>query len=226
MRTDIEYDLVKRDVVIEKQNRYKTVDAEVVEVDNVESTYVYMQVSIGNKTYEEIAEDGLYVHISYTPEERPIKLIITRTNDDGDEEQVMDGADSDGYYTVQATLFNGSNSTEMNASELVLISDTFDYYLQFIGDGDVQIYAAAQSDFNMKASQWQDANFLLQCVPTNNYRYPVAGVGLINWVHSGSINGECVTRMNEEFTDDGMTIVNANYDFETDRFYLKLQNDE
>ena len=218
MRTDIEYDLEKNDVVIEKQNRYTAYTSEVVEPDNTEVGNVYVQVDIG----ENSPEDGFYVHIDYLPDARPLVLLINYTEN---------GEEKSEYYTVGAALYGGTLS-EITGSELVLVNDEFEYYVEATSDSeatsdfDAQIYSAYQSDFNMTGSQWQDANFLLQCVPTNNYRYPVAGVGLIRWVHSGEINGEGVRRLKEEFTDDGMTIINANYDYENEKLYLKLQDDE
>lgn len=212
MRTDIEYDLEKNDVVIEKQNRYTAYTSEVVEPDDTEAGYVYVQVDIG----ENSPDDGFYVHIDYLPDTRPLVLLINYTED---------GEEKSGYYTVSAALCGGESS-EINGSELVLVNDEFEYYVEATSDSTAQIYSAYQSDFNMTGSQWQDANFLLQCVPTNNYRYPVAGVGLIRWVHSGEVNGEGVQRLKEEFADDGMTIINANYDYENENLYLKLQDDE
>ena len=57
---------------------------------------------------------------------------------------------------------------------------------------------------------------MLACIPSNNYRYPLAGVGLVRWVNSTNIeSGELATILQREFAADGVTVNNAQYDYDT-----------
>ena len=55
----------------------------------------------------------------------------------------------------------------------------------------------------------QNRNLLLQCVPSNNYRYPTSGVGLIKYLHANLSHSGLAEKLQTEFKDDKVEIINA-----------------
>jgi hypothetical protein len=67
---------------------------------------------------------------------------------------------------------------------------------------------------------------LLACVPTNNYRYPISGVGLIRWTNGNMSKVSLADRIMSEFNDDGVIVKNASYDYDTKQMSLDLKEME
>ena len=55
----------------------------------------------------------------------------------------------------------------------------------------------------------QNRNLLLQCIPSNNYRYPTSGVGLIKYLHANLSHSGLAEKLQTEFKDDKVEIINA-----------------
>ena len=55
----------------------------------------------------------------------------------------------------------------------------------------------------------QNRNLLLQCVPSNNYRYPTSGVGLIKYLHANLAHSGLAEKLQTEFKNDKVNVINA-----------------
>lgn len=56
---------------------------------------------------------------------------------------------------------------------------------------------------------------MLACNPSNNYRYPVSGIGLVRWINAVNINkGNLAEVMQREFLEDGVIVKEASYNYE------------
>ena len=93
------------------------------------------------------------------------------------------------------------------ASQLIMVSQ--DYYLIQINKGVAYLWSNAISDMVNINANIQNRNLLLQCVPSNNYRYPTSGVGLIKYLHANLSHSGLAEKLQTEFKDDKVEIINA-----------------
>ena len=68
-------------------------------------------------------------------------------------------------------------------------------------------------------------NMMLACNPTNNYRYPLTGVGVRSWINSRAINSDMISVLRDEFENDGTPVISAAYDFNTKKLNIELNTD-
>lgn len=214
MRKDIELHISTYDTPIEAQNTYKLRDFQWTVNTSGLSRYIYGEIEVPSVITEaSIRNNGVYFSIPYTPYYKEFMVRIKRVYENGAYTCVQN-LDSGGEWFVVKTGLYGGNLENACASQLIQISDD-DFYAK-IGTDCLELYSANQSDFNIVSADRQNANCLIACNPSNNYRYPLTGVGLIQWVNSSHINsGELATILQNQFSDDGVTVTNAAYDYDT-----------
>lgn len=214
MRRDIEIHINTGDVAIEPQNSIKVRQFRWVSNESGLSRYLYGEIDIPSiVTENSIRTAGFCFSMPYTPKYKEFMVRIRRVHDSGAFTYIRNLDDGSEWFLVKTGLYGGKK-TNAYASCLIEISDS-SYYGR-IGDNCLELYSSSQSDFNVVNADRQNANCLLACNPSNNYRYPLTGVGLVRWVNSSNINsGELATVLQREFSDDGVTVQNAEYDYET-----------
>lgn len=214
MRKDIELHIKTYDVPIENQHNYKLRDFRWITNPTGLSRYIYGEIDIPSTITEaSIRNNGIYFSIPYTPYYKEFMVRLRRVYEGGSFTYVMN-LDSGGEWFVVKSGLYGGKLQNMYASQLIQISDSSFYGR--IGSDCLELYSAAQSDFNIVQADRQNANCLLACNPSNNYRYPLTGVGLVQWINSGHINsGDLAERLQSEFSADGVAVNNAQYDYDT-----------
>ena len=215
MRRDIELHINTNDTPIVSQNEYKLREFRWVTNSAGLSRYLYCEVDVPYTVTEaSIRNNGIYFNIPYTPKYKEFMMRIRRVYGDGTFSYVMNLDSGEEWFVVKTQLYNSGTQTNALVSQLILISN--DAFYCRIGDNCVELYSANQSDFNIIDADRQNANCLLACNPSNNYRYPLTGVGLVRWVNSSHINsGELADILQSEFNDDGVKVNNAQYDYKT-----------
>ena len=148
---------------------------------------------------------------------------IKRSYDNGTYEYLQNPVDGSFWFLVKVGLY-GKEKENVHASQLLEVSES-DFYIQFDG-GVVNLYAASESDVNIVKADRQNSNMMLSCVPTNNYRYPITGVGLIRWTNGNVGYGKLADRIKSEFADDGMTVNDASFDYETKQLSINATSNE
>ncbi len=227
MRQDIEIHINTGDVTISRQNTYKKRDFSWVENSSGLARYVYGEVDMPSRISEStirngnaLTEAGFYFTVPYTPTYKEIMLRVARVSDSGTVVYLMNQTDGTEWFTVRAALYGGEFKN-VYASQLQLLSEE-GYYGRINGTY-IDLYSCAQSDFNIVEANRQNSNCLLACVPSNNYRYPISGVGLRRWINSNSIQSTSLAeRIQEEFEDDGVSVITANYNYDTQQLELEL----
>lgn len=214
MRKDIELHISTKDTPIEAQNDYKLREFQWVTNATGLSRYSYGEITIPNTiTESSIRNNGFFFTIPYTPVYKEFMIRIKRMHDSGSYTYVLNLNDGSEWFIVKAGLY-GEQEDNVYASQLIQISD--DSFYGRIEDGYLKLYSASQSDFNIVEADRQNANCLLACNPTNNYRYPLTGVGLVRWINSGHIeSGDLAEKLQTEFSADGVTVNNAQYNYDT-----------
>lgn len=222
MRKDIEIHINTGDVVITSKNRVTLRDFQWLEdtPTGMEQRYIYGEVMIPAYVLEDnIFANGAYIEIPYTPIYKEMKLRIRRGHTGDAAQYLRNPKDGSEWFLVQCSLY-GNESTNIFASQLMAISDDR-FYISFT-DGAILLYSGYEHDMTVVKADTQNKNMLLKCVPGNNYRYPLTGVGLIRWTNSNISVTQLAQTLKEQFAADGTPVINANYDFDSKQLYLVL----
>ncbi len=221
MRKDIEIHINTGDITLPAKNR--TVLRQFQWVDRPEDKerrYIYGEVVIPASTPEEsIVSKGVYVIVPYTPIYKEIRLRFKREYGNEYDCYIKNPVDGTEWFVLQTSIY-GVNQRNVFASELIEISEDR-FYLVFDG-GLVRIFSGNESDLNIIKANTQNKNLLLSCVPSNNYRYPLIGVGLIRWANSTIDVSTLAAVLQKEFADDGTPVKSAEYNHELRHLNLIL----
>lgn len=198
MRKDIEINIETGDVtlgVVAKEVKYPFAWLSTPEGEDA----LYGEVVIPQAmSLDGAVERGVACDIPYIGKAKPINVRIRK---DGTENET-------GWYTIKT-----ADGKDIPASSLRAISRRG---FTLIPDGVMcRLYAFGTTDFNIVDANHQNTDLLLACVPTNSYRYPTSGVGLIRWKNSHMSGTGLSDTLKREFEADGVTISFASYDFET-----------
>lgn len=219
MRRDIQIHIQTGDIVLSSQNQYKTRDFQWVQSPIGLSRYIYGEIVVpSDLSANTIYEKGLYVTIPYTPIYKEFMVRVKRLYENGLYEYLQNPVDGTEWFVVKSNLYGVKGQGNVYASQLMTIADN-DYYFQF-DKGILNVYSAAESDLNIVQANRQNSNMLLACVPTNNYRYPISGVGLIRWMNGNMDYTALADTIKSEFTDDGVVVNSASFDYDTNQLNL------
>lgn len=221
MRKDIEIHINTGDVVFKKPDisnisEFRWIDTPV----NCEESFIYGEIVVSPMVLERTFENpGLFIEIPYTPIYKSIRLRI-KTGHSSDYPSYYWNAKEDSCWFSVVVDSKIKTSDDICASELMAISDSC-FNVQF-KDGKAVICSAAQSDFSITTANHQNKNMLLKCVPGNNLRYPLTGVGLIRWTNGNLTVSTLAQILQDQFANDETPVIHAKYDFDTKQLYLNL----
>jgi hypothetical protein len=217
MRKDIEIHIDTGDIVIQPQNKPNTYPFSWIENESGSVNYLYGEIQMPDHISErDIWNHGIFLTIPYTPVNKNFYIKIQIGSNQFVQNPIVGGS----LFLVRAGLY-GDAKTHITASELPLISG--DIFYVKLDNEFADIYSGNKSDVNIVPAQHQNANLLLKCMPTNNYRYPVTGIGLTRWIN-GNINyAQLFNVLQKEFNNDGITMNDASFDLESHDLYLDLK---
>lgn len=213
MRKDIEIHIGTGDITLPSKNSYTLRNFQWVSNPTGLSRYIYGELIVpSNLSEQSIKKNGVYVSIPYTPKYKEFMVRVKRLYDNGSYEFIQNPTDGSEWFLVKVAQY-GVNVKNAIASQLLTISES-DFYFQFDG-GVANLYSALESDLHIVKADRQNSNMLLACVPTNNYRYPLSGVGLVRWTNGNMDYTHLAERIESEFSDDGMSVNSASFDYDT-----------
>lgn len=219
MRKDIEIHIGTGDITLPPKNSYQLRDFQWVQNPTGLSRYIYGEIIVpSNLSANTLYNKGVYAAIPYTPIYKEFMVRIKRLYENGLYEYLQNPADGTEWFVVKCTLYGTNGCKNVYASQLKMVADS-DYYFQF-DKGTVNVYSAMESDLNIVKANRQNSNMLLACVPTNNYRYPISGVGLIRWMNGNMDYTALADTIKSEFTDDGVVVNSASFDYDTHQLSL------
>lgn len=220
MRKDIQINTSTNDIVIEPQNSITTRSFNWVNNPSGLSRYIYGEITIPWHIPEsQIKSDGLFTTIPYTPVYQEFYLRFKRLYANGDYSYLTNPVDGTEWFLARAGLY-GKEKKNVYASQLITISED-QFFISFNGKY-VDVYSGYETDMNITKANQQNSNLLLKCIPTNNYRYPLTGVGLIQWLNSNINYTDLSYVIKKEFEADMVNVKNAEFDTETKQLYLDL----
>lgn len=219
MRKDIEIHIGTGDITLPSKNNYQLRDFQWVQNPTGLSRYIYGEIIVpSNLSANTLYNKGVYAAILYTPIYKEFMVRIKRLYENGLYEYLQNPADGTEWFVVKCNLYGTNGYKNVYASQLKLIANN-DYYFQF-DKGVLNVYGAMESDLNIVKADRQNSNMLLACVPTNNYRYPISGVGLIRWMNGNMDYTALADTIKSEFTDDGVVVNSASFDYDTHQLSL------
>nr|DAO03104.1 MAG TPA: hypothetical protein [Caudoviricetes sp.] len=219
MRKDIEIHIGTGDITLPSKNNYQLRDFQWVQNPTGLSRYIYGEIIVpSNLSANTLYNKGVYTAIPYTPIYKEFMVRIKRLYENGLYEYLQNPADGTEWFVVKCNLYGTKGCKNVYASQLKMIADN-DYYFQF-DKGTMNVYSAMESDLNIVKANRQNSNMLLACVPTNNYRYPISGVGLIRWMNGNMDYTALADTIKSEFTDDGVVVNSASFDYDTHQLSL------
>lgn len=220
MRKDIEIHINTGDITLNSTNKVVIRDFRWVEESDKEQRYLYGEIVVpGNVIEDSILNNGIYVDIPYTPIYKEFKLKIKRQFNEEDFQYLRNPKDGTDWFLVQSAIY-GQGLREVYASELMAISEG--RFLVTFNEGNIELYSGYESDVTVIKANWQNRNLLLKCVPGNNFRYPLTGVGLIRWTNSNINVTKLAQILKEQFAEDGTPVISAKYDFDNKRLLMNL----
>ena len=182
--------------------------------------YIYGEITVPAYIPENtLRQNGMYVTIPYTPKYKEFMVRIKRMIGVTSFVYLQNPVDGSDWFTAKVGMYGKAPQNAL-ASQLMLISEGSLHVM--VDGGNVMLYNSDELDFNIIKANRQNGNMLLKCVPTNNYRYPVTGVGLIRWTNSNIEYTNLSEVLQREFQDDGVTVKDASYDLESKDLYLDL----
>lgn len=168
-----------------------------------------------------IAREGVLAEIPYTPVYKPMKIRTVKYSDELHQSYVMNPVNGSEWFDAEAVMY-GNGRRQLKACQLPMVDDGT-YLLRMDGaEGKMEIWSGKVSDFRNIPANIQNRNLLLKCVPSNNYRYPTSGVGLIRFLHSTLNNSVLAYTLQTEFAADKVYVNSAEYDAETGELMLDL----
>jgi hypothetical protein len=224
MRQDIEIHINTGDVTLSPVNTPTLYPFRWVDNPDGLTRYAYGEATLPAIIGEQqITGNGFCVNIPYTPRYKEFCIRIKRTLDGDRARYLTNPTDGSPWFVVQAGLY-GHPPVNIRASQLPLIAD--DAYYRRLSGGIARLFSALSVDLRIIDANRQNANLLLKCVPGNNYRYPLTGVGLIRQIKSNMNRSRLSETLQREFERDGVSVRNASYDFDTGNLYLDLDTND
>ena len=150
---------------------------------------------------------------------KTIKLKFVQDYGDGNTRTFINTSDNSEYFDVHSKLYN-LDERVLKASELILI-DEENYILQLVGNK-LLLWSSKTSDAKNINANIQNRNLLLKCLPSNSYRYPISGVGLIRYLHANISNTDLADVLQSEFEAENVKVLNASFDSDTGNLDLDL----
>ena len=220
MRKDIEIHINTGDIALVDSNKpalrpFQWID----KPSGYTEDCLYGEVTLPSRlSADSIVSEGIFVSIPYTPKYKEVRLRFKQEHD-GLETYIKNSSGDAEWFPLQLSL-DGNKPRNLFASELISISEDY-FYIEFNGDN-VNLYSGRINDFNIVNANNQNKNLMLACVPSNNYRYPLMGVGLVRWVNSTIDVSKLASVLLKEFADDGTPVKNAEYNHEAKHLNLSL----
>ena len=220
MRRDIEVNTSTNDMILTDTNKLKAYPFKWVYEGDLE---VSGEITIPNTLDVSVLHnEGVRVEIPYTPIYKPIRIRIVRQYDDKTFVPIINPVNGTEWFNIYTCLWNQQKSKQICASQLIMVN--YDHYIIQLNntEGVGYIWSAVCSDAVNIVANIQNRNLLLKCIPTNNYRYPTTGVGLVRFLHANLKQTELAKILHDEFEADKVMVKSAAFDSFTGDIDLDL----
>jgi dynactin complex subunit len=183
-------------------------------------TYILGQITVPSSfSFSTLQTTGIKVSIPYTPIYKPIRIQFVKQYGDVKNMEMFNPVSRNYMFELRTKLY-GLQNTTLRASQLYMVSQ--EDYIITISRYIAYVWSASSSDLINTVANIQNRNLMLQCVPSNNYRYPTSGVGLVRYLHSPISQTGLADRLKSEFSSDKVTVNSAAFDSDTGNLEMDL----
>lgn len=223
MRKDIQINTSINDLVLKSQTNYRTYPFKWISEGD---TYLMGEITIPHFCdVTRLQSEGINVEIPYTPIYKQFKIRIVRSYDEYTFVPIINPTNGSEWFDTCAKLWN-QQKEQIHASQLIMVGqDVYTIRLDN-ANGVMEIWSANNTDMINVIANIQNRNLLLQCIPSNNYRYPTSGVGLVRYLHANLGQSDLAKVLQNEFKADKVTIKNAAFNSFTGDIDLELDFSE
>jgi hypothetical protein len=116
------------------------------------------------------------------------------------------------------TYKNGScELTDIGACQLPIININGEFKIVTRKTDNIiaELYSMSSSDIDFGNSSDQSAKLLSLCAPGKNYRFPLSGVGITDYINSVVANSDLAEKLAKEFENNNTPISSAEFDPDT-----------
>lgn len=188
--------------------------------------YCYAEITVPpdfEKHYNE--EYGIHVKIPYKAEYKELKVRFRIEYGTGQEEYILNKKDNQIWFPVyQGNMPQSEQSIKI--SEYLLLNENGNFNL-ILKDGKyLELFSGNETDVVIRESLEQNKAFLLKAFAGNLYQYPTTGVGLIDYLHGNFENTGLAQKLQQEFENDKVTVINAYMDSVSGELSLELKEQD
>ena len=161
--------------------------------------YCYSEIVVSpsfEKSYKD--EDGIHVRIPYIAEYKELMVRFRIDYGNGHIEYVLN---------KRYRLLNENGNFNFILKEGSYLS----------------VFSGHETDLIIRESLEQNKAFLLKAFAGNLYQHPTSGIGLIDYLHGNFENTGLAQKLQEEFDNDKVTVVNAYMDSVSGELSLELK---
>lgn len=162
--------------------------------------------------------DTILVRGAYHAVEKPIKVRFLLDNENQSEKEYLTNKyDNTVWFNVQTP-----DNKDINFCELVMVNPDSLFELVFTNNG-LHLYSGYETDMRIGSALTQNKNLLLLSRMGSLYQYPLTGVGLVEYLNSNMQNARLAEKLQSEFLNDGMVVIDATIDSETGELDLIVE---
>jgi hypothetical protein len=164
---------------------------------------------------------GIHVKIPYYPVYRELKIRFGTDTGNGNREYLLNRTDN----TVWFPVFLPGEADEKLSVSLSAFQELDDngVFCLVLKEGCLMLYSGNETDLEIKPALPQNEVFLLKAMAGNLYQHPTTGVGLIEFLHGNFENNGLAAKLQQEFENDNMVIVNAYMDSASGELLLDVK---
>lgn len=192
---------------------------DVSDMDNTQ--YCFAEIAVP-PDFEQRYKDnnGIHINIPYYPIFKEVYIRFRIDSGDGGIEYLINKTNNRQWFYVYRMKDGYAESIKL--SEFRLFNENGNYNL-ILKDGCLVLHSGNETDFIIKASLKQNEIFLLKAFAGNLYQYPTTGVGLIEYLHGNFENAGLAAKLQQEFENDNMVIVNAYMNSENGELHMEVR---
>ncbi len=185
--------------------------------------YCYSEIVVSpsfEKSYKD--EDGIHIRIPYIAEYKELMVRFRIDYGNGHIEYVLNKRNNQIWFPVyRGDTADKKDSIKLSEYRLLNENGNFNFILK---EGSyLAVFSGHETDLIIRESLEQNKAFLLKAFAGNLYQHPTSGIGLIDYLHGNFENTGLAQKLQEEFDNDKVTVVNAYMDSVSGELSLELK---
>ena len=239
MTRDILVDIKENDIILSgSQDKstvfYKVIWGNILPTDDESCLYANVIIPIKYLNTIKYDQETLlytcFIKIPYYPSSQNFRIRLV--TESGGEYQLIDNQNTPVPNNIPAFTyaFNRLLPKKINASQLPFINIDGEFLIsikktQNDNFNRAYIYSADETDFEIGFSDDQAAQLLAICAAGKYYRYPMAGVGVTDYINSVVSHTNLGSKLTDQFQRNTIPVQSASFDADTGNLNAVFSNE-